>query len=120
MLVAGRRQRAYFLRWVFLAIVILQIAWRVLISLLFERDRPARGLGGADRRRRVPESARIGLVPADARRGAVYVLRAVRRVLGAAGGQRRGMGHAGRSVQSMARRRPGPRRTVEPAGGVHA
>jgi ABC-type transport system involved in multi-copper enzyme maturation permease subunit len=40
MLVAGRRQRAYFLRWVWAAILLVQIVPRLLISLIFEHNRP--------------------------------------------------------------------------------
>jgi ABC-type transport system involved in multi-copper enzyme maturation permease subunit len=40
MLVAGRRQRAYFLRWVWAAILLVQLVPRVLMGLFFEQNRP--------------------------------------------------------------------------------
>jgi ABC-type transport system involved in multi-copper enzyme maturation permease subunit len=40
MLVAGRRQRLYFLRWVWAAILLVQLAPRILVGLMFERERP--------------------------------------------------------------------------------
>ena len=40
MLVAGRRQRLYFLRWVWAAILLVQLVPRLIASLFFEHNRP--------------------------------------------------------------------------------
>ena len=40
MLIAGRGQRAYFLRWLYAAVLLVQLAPRILASVLYEAQRP--------------------------------------------------------------------------------
>src|SRR4051812_4356148 len=40
MLVAGRRGRSYFLRWIWAAVLLVQLAPRLLASIVFEAHRP--------------------------------------------------------------------------------
>jgi ABC-type transport system involved in multi-copper enzyme maturation permease subunit len=47
MLVAGRRQRSYFLRWVYAAVLLAQLAPRVIGALFFEAFRPGSSALGA-------------------------------------------------------------------------